>query len=105
MATDDQDYSSGVRRYIIHKGRTPPQGEGGGGRGMKCIFNMCDFRREEEYIGPYPPRRWKFAIPPDFSIAMSEAAGVTIPSHLEFELETYDAKAGVAYYWWKRRGR
>ena len=70
---------------------------------MKCIFNMYDFKREEEYIGPYPPNGWKFAIPPKFSIAMSEASGVKISSHLEFKLETYDKGSGVAYYRWKNK--
>ena len=59
---------------------------------------MYDFKREEEYIGPYPPKRWTFAIPIKFSIAISEAAGVTISSHLVFELETYDPESGIAYY-------
>jgi hypothetical protein len=64
---------------------------------------MCDFKREEEYIGPYPPQRWKFAIPPNFSRAISKAAEVKITSHLEFELETYDPESKIAYYWWKEK--
>ena len=68
---------------------------------MRCLFNMCNFIREEEYLGPYPPKRWKFAIPTKFSVALSEATGIKISSPLEFELENDHPETKVAYYYWK----
>ena len=71
---------------------------------MKCIFNLCNFKREEEYYGPYPPKRWTFAVPHKFSVAMAEISNHMLSPKLDFYLEFYNPQLGIAYYQWWPRG-
>ena len=68
---------------------------------MKCIFNLCDFKREEEYCGPYPPKNWEFAIPTPFSVMLSEVTFTKPTPRIRFRLEVYSPQQQEAYYRWE----